>query len=223
MDKAERIEFLSVGSQVRHFALQASSIPKNISIIRSTPFMSLPFLRRLRAPTTHDNPRDGSLSVPALFILSSVLLSVTAIFVAIVVFNADFHAAPGSVGIDVTPVVPIPVRTVPVPIAALRLAITTHITATMHSPVLTHFVVIMAHTIAIAVTHHPAASHLTVVAPRAVAVAAAHFRVWAHLAVFGLRLVASDSLILLWLGVVSRGRSSGLRSCRRRFSLLLGE
>lgn len=50
---------------------------------------------------------------------SSVLLPVTAILVAIVVLEADFHAAPGSVAIGVTPSILIPLGAVPVPISAL--------------------------------------------------------------------------------------------------------
>jgi hypothetical protein len=74
------------------------------------------------------------------------------------------------------------------------------------------------------VTHHPTTTHLAVVTARAVAVAAAHHPAVAHLAVVSLRLVAAGSLFPLWLGVlVSLGRSTGLRSCSRRLSLLLGE
>src|SRR5450759_2753013 len=47
-------------------------------------------------------------------VLWRFLFFVAAIFIAVFVFDADFHAAPGSVFIGVTPVAPISVRTVPV-------------------------------------------------------------------------------------------------------------
>jgi len=134
------------------------------------------------------------------------LFFVAAIFIAVFVLDADFHTMSGSVFIGVTPIVPISVRTVPVPplsgSSAIHVAIAAHLTVAMHSPVGTHFAVIAAHTVAVAAAHHPVAAHLTVV---------------------DLRLVAAGSLILPLLGVLVRlGRNSLWRS-NRVFSLLLGE
>jgi hypothetical protein len=81
----------------------------------------------------------------------------------------------------------------------------------MHSPAAAHFTVIAAHTVAVAATHHPFVTHT-------VTVAATHHPVRTH------AVVAAGSLIPLLLGVlVWLGRSSGLRSCNRSFSFLLGE
>src|SRR5450759_3915678 len=122
------------------------------------------------------------------------LFFVAAIFIAVFVLDADFHTMSGSVFIGVTPIVPISVRTVPVPplsgSSAIHVAIAAHLTVAMHSPVGTHFAVIAAHTVAVAAAHHP---------------------------------VAAGSLILPLLGVLVRlGRNSLWRS-NRVFSLLLGE
>lgn len=66
---------------------------------------------------------DGGLSVyPCTEAVSSGksafqhLMPVMAILVAVVVLEADFHAAPGSVSIGVTPIILIPLRAVPVPV-----------------------------------------------------------------------------------------------------------
>ena len=89
------------------------------------------------------------------------LLSVTAIFLAIVVFDADFDAMPGVDFIGIAPVVPIPFRIIVVstsPIAvtsAIHVAIAACLPIAMHSPVRTRFTVIAAHTVAVATAHHP--------------------------------------------------------------------
>jgi hypothetical protein len=138
-----------------------------------------------------------------------LLFLVTAIFIAVCVLDADFHAVPGSVFIDVTSVVPISVRVVPVSVpplsvsSTIHVAIAAHLTVAMHSPVWTRLTVIAAHTVAVAAMHPPVVTHLTVVGPR---------------------LVAADSLIRrLRRFLVSLGGSSGLRSSCWSFSFLLGE
>jgi hypothetical protein len=136
-------------------------------------------------------------------------LLVSAIFIAVLVLDADFQAVPGPVLIRVVPVGPASVRAVPISVPSLPVsfaidaAIAARLSMMVRSPIAIHVTVIAAHTVVIAAMHSPVAAHPTVVGPR---------------------LIAASSLILLLLGVlVSLGRSAGLRNGSRRFSLLLGE
>jgi hypothetical protein len=91
------------------------------------------------------------------------------VFVAVFVFDTEFHATAGPTFVVVTPVVLL-VRAVPssiVPIvpvsvsSAIFVAITIIITVAAPSPVGTPFAVFPAHTVAVAATHPPVATHRT--------------------------------------------------------------
>lgn len=148
------------------------------------------------------NSRPG-IARPALLFL------VTAIFIAVFVLDADFYAVPRWGFIDVTPVVPVSVRVVPVSIAVLS------VSSTIHVAITTHLAVAM---------HSPVWPRLAVIAAHAVAVATMHPRVVPHLTVIGLRLVTIDPLIRpLRRFLVGLGRSCGLRSFGWSLSTPLGE
>jgi hypothetical protein len=161
------------------------------------------------------------------------LFLVAAIFVAVFVLDADFHATPGSILIGVTLVVPVRIVAISIsPLAvtsAIHVAIAAWLTVAMHSPVWTHFTIIATHSVVVAATHHPVVTHHPVAAHTvAVAVAhhplATHHTVATHLTVVAPRLVAAGSLIHLLLRFpVSLGRDSGLRNSNWSFSFLLGE
>jgi hypothetical protein len=138
---------------------------------------------------------------------STALLLVAAIFVAVFVFDADFHATAGPIFVVVTPVASVSVRAVPASIisftavsvsSAIRVAIPIRIMVAMHSSVWTHFAVFATQTVAVAATHP---THLTIVTPR---------------------LVAIGSLISLLLGILVRLGRNRLRRGDRRLALLLG-
>jgi len=138
------------------------------------------------------------------------LLSVTAIFVAVVVFDADFNAMPGVDFIGITPVVPIPVRIIVVsisPIAvtsAIHVAIAASLSVAMHSPVGAHSTVIAAHTVAVVTAHHSIMPHGSIIVFRSITV---------------------GSLIPLLLRILIRFCGNGLWGSRRRlwFALVLSE
>ena len=64
-----------------------------------------------------------------------------AIFVAVFVLDADFHATAGAVLIEVTAVVPIPVRMVPVSILPLAVSSAIHVATAAHLTLAKHSVV----------------------------------------------------------------------------------
>jgi hypothetical protein len=153
----------------------------------------------------------GSQRVAGSACFQSAAFFVAAIFVAVFVLDAHFHAMAGSVFFVITPVVSVPVRAVPAPVVAIAsfsvssaifVAIPIRLTIAIHSPVRTHFAVVATHTVAIAATHPPIAPHPTIICPR---------------------LVAIGSLIPLLLGILVRLGWNCLGRRDRRFALLLGE
>jgi hypothetical protein len=104
------------------------------------------------------------------------LMFVTAIFFAVVVLDADFHAMPWLDFVGISPVVPIPVRIIVVsisPIAvtsAIHVAIAACLSVAMHSTVGAHFTVIAAHTVAVATAHHPFMPHGSIIVFRSITV-----------------------------------------------------
>jgi hypothetical protein len=169
-----------------------------VSVLLPGPICAGPF---------RDRPTHGAKMWPLLSLL--LLISVAAIFVAVFVLDAEFHATARATVIVVASAIPIPLHPVPVAIpsfavpAAVHVTVATCLAVTMHSPVTADLPVIAANTVAFARTHPPVASHFTIV---------------------GFRLIAAVSLFLLLLlgALISLGRNC-LRGWKRSFSFLLGE
>jgi hypothetical protein len=136
--------------------------------------------------------------------------SVTAIFVPVLVFDADLHATARPIFVIVVAVVPTSVRAIPassiVPIAvsiAILVAFAIIITVSVSSPFRTRVTVFPAHTLAVAAAHPPVAAHFTIVI---------------------LGSATLGTLLPLLLGILVRlGRNCLRLRHRWSFSLLLGE
>jgi hypothetical protein len=141
--------------------------------------------------------------------IRSALLSVTAIFVTVFVFDAYLHPATGFVlviGVPVTPTSLCAVRSSVIPLgpvavpAAILVAIAILIAVAVHSPARTHFSVFPAHAVAVSATHPAVAIHLSVVVSGSITLGA---------------------LPALLPGVLIRLRGSRLRRGHRRFPRFL--